>query len=649
MLIERELSTSTSHGVESSETRLPQPDSGQNLDNPDAKLGFSQTGLEFLRESDVVYRGFGAKHSDAGNSCSQELTLRYLCENSKLDFSGRDFSSKGSLNFKRKDVILESSCQGGQDRWVERDFLHLSENHGSCYLKRDFQEETESGKEEEGKDKKAKIEALKLSLALPDDDISLSFIASSNPLQNGDPPPPPPPQPSRSLQSLAPSANNTQTTYSNDFTAASLSYSHSHPFSHNPSCSLTRNNSAENDQIWNCGEGTNGSVHSRFRPVGDGVALSNHGGTTAGVFALMNGGWPLNNKDPGNGIFKAAAAAAAAAAACSDTTSFYSSELPARPRLENLGGSDNLEGTGTRKVSKPERILQEIVSESIPVMALILEDVSDETMESTKRYLKILIDDAPPESRNNLVTLQKQLDRRSDLSRETLSKAHRTQLEVLVAIKFGLGDFVSGKFRVPSTELIEIFLLMRCRNVNCKYMLPVDDCDCKICSGTKGFCSQCMCPVCMKFDCANNTCSWVGCDVCSHWCHAACGIEKNLIRPGPSLKGHSGTTEMQFHCLGCGHASEMFGFVKDVFKYCAKDWGQRTLIKELDCVRKIFKGSEDVKGKQLYLRAEEIFSNLGSAVVSPSEACSFLIQFFNSEFKYKYKCLLLLLLHWFVW
>ncbi|GAB2301981.1 Protein OBERON 3, partial [Dionaea muscipula] len=92
---------------------------------------------------------------------------------------------------------------------------------------------------------------------------------------------------------------------------------------------------------------------------------------------------------------------------------------------------------------------------------------------------------------------------------------------------------------------------------------------------------------------SSNTCGWVGCDVCSHWCHAACGIEKNLIRPGPgpTLKG---PTEMQFHCLGCGHASEMFGFVEDVFKCCVKDWAFKTLIRELNCVTKIFKGSEDV-------------------------------------------------------
>ena len=70
--------------------------------------------------------------------------------------------------------------------------------------------------------------------------------------------------------------------------------------------------------------------------------------------------------------------------------------------------------------------------------------------------------------------------------------------------------------------------------------------------------------------------------VCSHWCHAACALESNLIKPGPTLKGAMGTTEMQFQCLGCNHASEMIGFVKEVFNCCAENWIPETQMKELD-------------------------------------------------------------------
>uniref|UniRef100_A0A5B6Z6I5 Protein OBERON 3 n=1 Tax=Davidia involucrata TaxID=16924 RepID=A0A5B6Z6I5_DAVIN len=633
MLKEKDLSSDGVFGGDNSQTKLTQHISEQNLENPDEKIGFLEKGIDFLRESELGRDGFQSKPSKPGTSGSQELTLSYLCNNSKLGFPEKENPGKNLLNslekvsYKGKEVVSDDQSQD-DNRWVERDFLQLNENRGNS-SKREVEDEEI---ERENREKKPKLETLNLSLALPD--VSLS-LAASNPVQNADLPARL--KPSRSVQSLAPSNNNTQTTYSNDFTAASLSYSYSHPFSHNPSCSLTRN-STENyeysvgshrrdcDQIWNCGEGTNGSVHSRFRPVGDGVALSNHGG---GAFSLMQSNRPAN-KDSCNSLYRTTS---------SDNHSFFPSELHARPRMdtqsgdsrgrgsEHVRGLESLDGGKARKLSRPERILREIVSESIPFMAQRIQELPDETVESTKEYLKSLI--STPEKKEELVGLQNRLERRSDLTNEALSKSHKNQLEILVAIKMGLGSFLSAKISLPATELVEIFLLERCRNVNCKRLLPVEDCECKICSTKKGFCSECMCPVCLNFDCANNTCSWVGCDVCSHWCHAACGIQRNLIKPGPSLKGPSGTTEMQFHCLGCSHASEMFGFVKDVFMSCAKDWGLETLIKELDCVRKIFRGSEDFKGKELHIKADEMLSKLENKMISPSDVCTFIFQFFN--------------------
>lgn len=86
---------------------------------------------------------------------------------------------------------------------------------------------------------------------------------------------------------------------------------------------------------------------------------------------------------------------------------------------------------------------------------------------------------------------------------------------------------------------------------------------------------------------------------------------------------------MLFHCIGCAHKSEMFGFVKDVFVCCAKNWGLETLIKELDCVRKVFRGSDDAKGKALHLKANEMVKKLESKQISPIDASNFIIQFFN--------------------
>ncbi|TYI99628.1 hypothetical protein E1A91_A13G030300v1 [Gossypium mustelinum] len=567
------------------------------------------------------------RSSKPGISGSQELTLSYLCENPKLGFCSEKTQTllEKVTSYKGKEVV-DSENTHQDEKWVERDFLNLSESKGIS-AKRDVEDDFQE-RETSHREKKPKLETLNLSLALPD--VSLSLTAS-NALQNGDPSQHRS-RPSRSVQSLAPSTNNKQTTCSNDFTAASLSYSYSVPYSHNPSCSLTRNSTenyeysvGKDDQIWCGGEGTNGSVHSRFRPIGDGVALAS-AGAGAG-FSMMQVNRHVN-KDSCNSLHRTSS---------SDNHSFFPSELLAKPRIDNHSEDsrrkdsenwrvlESMDGGRSRKISRPEKILLEIVSESIPAMAQIMQELPEETLESTKEYLRNLIGN--PEWKEELVGLQNRLDRRSDLSKETLSKCHKDQLAILVAVKMGLKSFLSGKVGLPMTELLEIFLFMRCRNLTCKSVLPVDDCDCKICSGNKGFCSSCMCPICLNFDCANNTCSWVGCDVCSHWCHAACGIQRNLIKPGPSIKGPSGA--MQFHCIGCGHASEMFGFVKDVFLYCAKNWVLETLTKELDCVRKIFRGSDDSKDKELYVKADELCSRLQNKMMSASDACSIIIQFFN--------------------
>ncbi|KAF2305690.1 hypothetical protein GH714_007586 [Hevea brasiliensis] len=282
-------------------------ESSRNHANSKEKISLSHKGIDFLAESKMGFDGFASK--------PQELTLSYLCENPKLGFT-----QKG------KEVIFsENSNQ--DEKWVERDFMNLSETKSNSSSKREVQEEEDIGRENSSRDKKPKLEStLNLSLALPD--VSLSLTAS-NALQNAEPVVKP--KPSRSIQSLgaAPSNNNTQTTCSNDFTTASLSYSYSHPFSHNPSCSLTRN-STENydysvgrdDQIWCGGEGTNGSVHSRFRPIGDGlVALNNnnHGGGGNGGFSMMQGHRVTNKDSCNNSLYRTTS---------SDNLSFFPSELP---------------------------------------------------------------------------------------------------------------------------------------------------------------------------------------------------------------------------------------------------------------------------------------------------------------------------------
>ncbi|CAL0329790.1 unnamed protein product [Lupinus luteus] len=612
----KDLADCVDHDGENSRSKLSRHNFEPNKEYPDEKsVDFfrdSEMGVDkILQSKSTVTKFIGA------SSGFQELTLSYLCENPKLSLAEREKSllnSKEKVSHKGKEVVDFSENLIQDRKWVERDFLSLSESKENS-SKRSIEEEVEK---ESYREKKPKLETLNLSLALPD--VSFSLTASSA-LQNGAVADQQPLRP----KSTRPSTT-THTSFSNDCISPSLSYSYSHQFSHNPSCSLTHNSTenfdfsvSKDDHIWNCGEGTNGSVHSRFKPIGDGgVAFSNHGGSGGGFSSFMQ----VNSQHK---------------TVSSDNHSFFPSELPARPRFEihsgdlrgmnseNLRVSEGFDGGKIRKDFRPERIVREIVHESVLAMAVTIQELSDEVLASTKEYLKNIIEKS--EKKEELVNLQNSLERRSDLTKDTLSKCHKVQLEVLVAVKIGHASFLSGK--VNLSEMVEIFLYRRCRNVNCKSVVPVDDCECKVCSGNKGFCSSCMCPICLNFDCASNTCSWIGCDVCSHWCHATCGIQRNLIKPGPSLKGPSGTSEVQFHCIGCGHSSEMFGFVKDVFVCCAKDWDIETLMKELDCVRRIFRGSEDRKGKELHVKTDDMLLKLQTKMVSPIDACSYIIQFFS--------------------
>ncbi|MCD7449245.1 hypothetical protein HAX54_050683 [Datura stramonium] len=478
------------------------------------------------------------------------------------------------VSCKGKEKVVFEDQNEETNTWIERDFLQLNECRGNSSKRVSEIEEIQA----EIREKKPKSGTLDLSLALP----------GNSSLQ----------------QSLEPSNNNTRIGY---FRNGSLSSCYSHPFSHNLSYSLTLSSKEDSEYS---GEGINWSVFSRFRPVEEGnftMLSHSHGSLALGCRLQVN-------KETCDRI------------SSSDSNSFFLLELPARPTGDSrvLGSMD---GGRALQLSEPERILGEIVSKSIPLMAQIVQELPDETVESTKKYLRSLI--TIPEKKHLLVSLQNRLNGRSDLTVETLSECNKTQLEIFVAIKMGLGSFLSLENHLQNTELMEIFSLERCRNMHCRKVLPVENCGCKICSRNKGFCSACMCQVCFNFDNGSNTCSWVGCDPCSHWCHAVCAFQRNLIKTGPSINGPSGTTEMQFYCLGCDNSSEMFGFARDVYMHCAKDWGEETLIKELDYVRQIFHGSEDFKGKELHAITYGLRNKLEKKMISPSNAIDFIFHFFK--------------------
>lgn len=253
-----------------------------------------------------------------------------------------------------------------------------------------------------------------------------------------------------------------------------------------------------------------------------------------------------------------------------------------------------------------ERIITMIVSEPIQVMARRIEEMAEQSIVFLKESACDII--MNKDKRAQFHTYKEVLQNRSDLTVEILSKSHRAQLEILVAFRTGLQEFLQRAAHISPSYLAEIYLSLRCRNLACLSLLPVDECDCKVCVQKNGFCSACMCLICSKYDMALNTCSWVGCDVCLHWCHTDCGLRKSYIRNG----SFGEATEMQFHCVACNHPSEMFGFVKDVFKSCAKEWKVENLSKELECVKRIFSASTDPRGKQMHVLADQMIARLRS-------------------------------------
>lgn len=279
-----------------------------------------------------------------------------------------------------------------------------------------------------------------------------------------------------------------------------------------------------------------------------------------------------------------------------------------------------------RNLSNAKIGLREIATEPVAVMAQKLQELPDSFLDGLKDLAKEMLGSI--EKRGEFISLQEILQRRTDLTEDTLLRSHRTQLEIFVAFKTGLQSFVQkGTKPLTYKALIEIFLQTRCRNIDCQQSLPVYRCECKICSQKSGFCSECMCVVCSKFDSDNNTCRWVGCDLCLHWCHTDCGLRLSYIVPAPSNQG-AGSSEMQFKCVACGHNLELFGFVKEVFRNFSDGWGAETLAKELDCVRMIFHGSEDMKGKQLCWKAEQMLQKLENKV-DVKLVCRSMLQFFN--------------------
>ncbi|XP_024522270.1 OBERON-like protein [Selaginella moellendorffii] len=280
---------------------------------------------------------------------------------------------------------------------------------------------------------------------------------------------------------------------------------------------------------------------------------------------------------------------------------------------------DHDHSTVVHQVVNMDRIqLRDIAQAPIEALASRFHAQPDEYLEELKAELReVLTGMGGPRQREEFVLLQKLVQARGDLSPASLMRSHRTQLELLVAIKTGIQAFLHPDICVTQSALVEVFFHTRCRNMACHVQIPVDDCSCEVCSAKTGFCSSCMCLLCGKFDFDVNTCRWVGCDSCSHWTHTDCAMRARQITTGTSSKkkkggGAAAAPEMIFRCRACGGTSELLGWARDVFRACSSDWDINELVRELDSLRRIFHGSEDQNGKKLHEKAHESLERLRS-------------------------------------
>lgn len=304
-------------------------------------------------------------------------------------------------------------------------------------------------------------------------------------------------------------------------------------------------------------------------------------------------------------------------------------------KMEN-GKADNdcPEQSVVRRVSSADKIsLRDIARDRVEIISEKMHRLPDEFLEEAKNNLRVILDGhGGTQHREEFFSLQRFVQNRSDLTAKTLIRAHRVQLEILVAINTGIQAFLHPNVSLSQTSLIEIFVYKRCRNIACQNQLPADDCTCEICTNRNGFCNLCMCVICNKFDFEVNTCRWIGCDLCSHWTHTDCAIRDGQISMGPSVKSGAGPTEMLFRCRACNRTSELLGWVKDVFQHCAPSWERDALMRELDFVSRIFHGSEDPRGQKLFWKCDDLKDKLKNSLVDSTAACRAILMFFQGMY-----------------
>ncbi|OMO69758.1 hypothetical protein CCACVL1_19297 [Corchorus capsularis] len=106
-----------------------------------------------------------------------------------------------------------------------------------------------------------------------------------------------------------------------------------------------------------------------------------------------------------------------------------------------------------------ETIISRIVSEPIHVMARKFHAMTGQSIACLKESIREVMLNA--DKHGQLRSSQEALRNRSDLILETLLKSHRAQLEILVALKTGLPEYLQVDNSISSSDLAEIFLNLR--------------------------------------------------------------------------------------------------------------------------------------------------------------------------------------------
>ncbi|XP_061368494.1 OBERON-like protein [Gastrolobium bilobum] len=310
-------------------------------------------------------------------------------------------------------------------------------------------------------------------------------------------------------------------------------------------------------------------------------------------------------------------------------------DATAAKKMENGKAETNcLEQSVIRHVSSVDKItLQDIARESVDIICEKIHRVPEGFLEELKNGLRVILERGNVSHyREEFFLLRNLVQRRLDLTAKTLIRAHRVQLEILVAMITGIQGFLHPSTSLSQTSLIEIFGYKRCRNIACQNQLPADDCTCEICTNSNGFCNLCMSVICSKFDFEVNTCRWIGSDWCSHWTHTDCAIiREQLICMGPSLESEEGPSEMVSRCPACKRTSELWGWVKDVFLNCAPSWDGEALMRELDYVSRIFHGSKDPRARKLFWKCDDLREKLKSEKMESKAASRAILMFFQES------------------